>query len=46
MANSSSKGGKYSGSSALICKNLSGLAEECSGPIPSIPCGKSKTNPD
>ena len=28
------------------CRNLSGLAEECSGPAPSIPWGSNKTNPD
>ena len=28
------------------CKNLSNLADECSGPWPSYPCGNSKTNPD
>ena len=28
-----------------ICKNLSGLAELCSGPIPSIPWGSSITRP-
>ena len=31
--------------SLCICKNLSILAELCSGPCPSIPCGKFSTSP-
>ena len=34
-----------SGSSSHSCRKRSGRAEECSGPIPSRPCGSSSTSP-